>query len=345
MPPVSLLESAGRGELNTEAGLEKATRRMLDDPKAKQALDEFVSQWMRFDRILTSTKDRRKFPQFTRETAVAMTEETRRFISDLVWNDEDFTTLFTAGYGYLNADLAAVYGLKAPATEFSKVNFTPESERAGLLGQALFLALTSKPDETSPTARGLFVREQFLCQHVADPPPGVNTNLPAISEAKPQTNRDRLAEHTTNKSCAGCHSLIDPVGFGFEKFDAIGGRRDKLPLAFYGDRKSRTEKPKTVELELDTTGFVAGIPNSKFSSPKELGTVLAQSAQCQECLVKQYFRYSAGRTEAPGDRAVIRKVTEEFRKSNFRFKELIVSMVCSREFPGEGGQARVASNH
>jgi hypothetical protein len=345
MPPDSLLERARRGELNTAAGVEKITRSMLDDPKAKQALDEFVSQWMRFDRLLTGTKDRRRFPQFTRETAVAMTEETRRFIRDLVWGDQDFTQLFTADYGYLNADLAAVYGLRAPATEFTKVKFPPESERGGLLGQPLFLALTSKPDDTSPTARGLFVREQFLCQHVADPPPGVNTNLPEISEAKPQTNRERLAEHTTNKSCAGCHNLIDPVGFGFEKFDAIGARRDKLPLRFFGERRSRNEKPKIIELELDTTGFVAGIKDSNFSSPKELGAVLARSPQCQECLVKQYFRYTAGRTEAPADRPLIRKVTDEFRRSNFRFKELIISMIGSREFPSAGGAARVASRH
>ena len=92
--------SAGKGELDTPEGVEKAARRMLDNPKAKQALDEFVSQWMRFDRVLTSTKDRRRFPQYTRETAAAMTEETRRFISDLIWNEQDFTKLFTADYGY-----------------------------------------------------------------------------------------------------------------------------------------------------------------------------------------------------------------------------------------------------
>ena len=100
------------------------------------------------------------------------------------------------------------------------------------LGQALFLTLTAKPDETSPTARGLFVREQFLCQHVADPPPGVNTNLPPVTEAQPMTNRDRMAMHATSKACAGCHNLVDPIGFGFEKFDAIGQRRDKLKLTF-----------------------------------------------------------------------------------------------------------------
>jgi hypothetical protein len=345
MPNDALLESAARGELDTADSVEKVVRRMLADPKAKQALDEFIAQWMRFDRVLTSTKDRRRFPQFTRETAAAMTEETRRFISDLVWGDQDFTELFTAGYGYLNADLAEVYKLPAPATEFTRVNFAPESERAGLLGQALFLALTSKPDDTSPTARGLFVREQFLCQHVADPPPGVNTNLPPISPAKPQTNRDRLAEHTLNKSCAGCHNLIDPIGFGLEKFDAIGARRDRLPLVFFGDRKSRGTPPKTVMLELDTGGFVAGIPDSKFTSPRELGAVLARSPQCQECIVKQYFRYTAGRTETPADRPLVRKVTEDFRKSQFRFKEMIVSMLRHREFPGEGGMYRVANHN
>lgn len=344
-PDETLLTSAAKGELNTPDGVEKAARRMLDNPKAKQALDEFVSQWMRFDRVLTTTKDRRRFPQFTRETATAMTEETRRFISDLIWGDQDFTKLFTAEYGYVNADLANIYGVPAPATEFTKVNFPADSERAGLLGQALFLALSSRPDETSPTSRGLFIREQFLCQHVADPPPGVNTNLPPVSEAKPKTNRQRLAEHTLNKSCAGCHNLIDPIGFGFEKFDAIGGRRAKMQLRFYGERKDREGPPKMVDLDLDTTGFVAGIEKSNFASPKELGAVLARSPQCQECVVKQYFRYTAGRTETLGDRPLIRKVTEDFRRSNFRFKELIISMVRSREFPGEGGAVRVAGNH
>jgi Protein of unknown function (DUF1588)/Protein of unknown function (DUF1585) len=263
-----------------------------------------------------------------------------------VWGDQDFRQLFTAEYAYVNADLAAIYGVPPPASEFTKVNFPADSERAGLLGQALFLALTSRPDETSPTARGLFIREQLLCQHVADPPPGVNSNLPPVTEAKPQTNRDRLAEHTLNKSCAGCHNLIDPIGYGFEKFDAVGARRPKLPLMFFGDQHSaRQAKPKLVELDLDTAGWVAGIENSNFSSPKQLGAVLAHSPQCQECIVKQYFRYTAGRSDTPGDRALIRKVTEDFRQSDFRFKELLISMTREREFPSVGGTLRVARNH
>jgi hypothetical protein len=333
MPDAALLASAAKGELSTAAGFERAARRMLDDGKAKEALDEFVSQWLRFDRVIATGRDRRTYPKFTRETAIAMTEETRRFIGDLVWSDRDFMEVFTAEYGYANADLAELYGVPAPGKEFARVRFSSESERAGLLGQGLFLTLTSKPSDTSPTSRGIFIREQFLCQRIPDPPPGVSTNLPPLSESKPQTNRQRLAMHASEKTCAVCHNLIDPIGFGLEKFDAIGARREKAKLVFYPlDRKSK-EPPKTVELDLDTAGSVAGIRDSNFTSPRELGSILARTPQCQECVVKQYFRYIAGRAETAADRPLLTKVFEDFRDSQFRFKELMVSLMRAREFP------------
>lgn len=356
MPDEKLLAAAERGELSTRARLEKTTREMLADPRAKEALNEFLSQWLRFDRLLNAGKDRRKFPTFTHQTAVAMTEEARTFFSDLVWNNRNFMTLFTADYGYVNPDLAGIYGVAAPPKDFDRVAFPAGSERGGVLGQGLFLALTAKPDDSSPTARGLFVREQFLCQHVPDPPPGVNTNLPPVTEAKPQTNRDRMSEHTSNPTCANCHKLVDPIGFGLEKFDAVGARRDQLVLRFRGmegeaeAEEGRHLTTKTVKLDIDTSGSLAGIPNSNFTSPAELGAVLAKSSQCQECVVKQYFRYTAGRMETAADRPLILKAVEEFRDSQFRFQEMIVSLTLLREFSGqssgkEGSAAHVASNH
>jgi hypothetical protein len=107
-------------------------------------------------------------------------------------------------------------------------------------------------------------------QHVPDPPPGVNSNLPPVSASKPQTNRERLSMHLQSDMCASCHKLIDPIGFGFEKFDAIGARREKLVLTFRGGRKDRDKEPVKAELPLDTSGEIAGIPNSGFRSPKEL---------------------------------------------------------------------------
>ncbi len=337
MPDAELIRSAEKGELATKEGVENTARRMLDQPHAHEALDEFTSQWLRFDRLTTASKDRRKFPLYTRETARAMTDEARAFISDLVWNGRNFMTAFTADYGYVSPELASIYGVPAPAKEIERIPFPKGSERAGLLGQGLFLALTAKPDETSPTARGLFVREQFLCQHVPDPPPGVNTNLPPVSADNPQTNRERMSAHATNATCAGCHKLMDPIGFGFEKFDAVGARRDKLTLEFR--EPGENGAVKTVSLDLDTNGNIAGIPDSQFSAPADMGPILAKSAQCQECIVKQYFRYSAGRREGPADLPLIRQALQRFQASQFQFKELILAITATE------GTSNVASDY
>src|SRR3954454_1441264 len=123
MPDAELFAAAARGDLATPQGLDKAARRMLDHPRSKEALNEFVGQWLRFDRILTASKDKLKFPTFNRETAVAMTEEARTFVGDLVWNDRNFMELFTANYGFVNADLAPIYKVAAPAKEFDRVAF------------------------------------------------------------------------------------------------------------------------------------------------------------------------------------------------------------------------------
>ena len=266
-------------------------------------------------------------------------------MQDLVWNDRNFMEAFTANYGYPNADLAAIYGVPAPAKEFDRVEFPAASERAGLLGQVLFLTLAAKPDESSPTARGLFVRQQFLCQEVPPPPANVNTNLPPVTEAKPQTNRDRMIQHVSDATCHTCHNLIDSIGFGLEKFDAIGQRRETFSLSFAPAGPGRRgAKPTVVQLPLDTDGVVAGIPDSKFSSPRGLGTVLAKTPQCQECMVKKYFRYTAGRMETPADEPVIHQALVDFQKSGFHFKELMTSLIRARELQDEKDSDHLASN-
>ena len=332
MPDEPLFLSAAAGQLSTAAGVEQAARRMLQHPQSRQALNEFVSQWLRFDRVLNVVRDRRLFQQFNSGLAVAMTEETRRLAAHLAWNNQSFMEIYTAGYGFLSSDLAALYGFPAPEEEFGLVQFPRTSERAGLLGQASFLTLTSKPEETSPTERGLFIREHFLCQKVPSPPPGVSASLPPLSESKPMTSRERLQAHLNNESCATCHRLIDPIGFGLEKYDAIGRKREKLALTFFPARGETERKPTKVELELDTNGRISGIPDSDFSSPAELGQVLASNAECQKCVVKQVFRYAMGRPETPGDREVIDKGFDDFKRSQFKFQQLIISLVTSRSF-------------
>ena len=348
MPDDALLDTASRGELKNAEDIGRVARRMLDDPRAKQSLDDFVSQWLRFDRALTSARDHRMFPLFNHDVAAAMTEEARRFIGDLVWNDRNFMNAFTANYGFVNSNLAALYKVPTPAHEYDRVEFPSEQERSGLLGQGLFLTLTSKLEDTAPTSRGLFVREQFLCQHVPPPPPGVDTNLPVLDQARPLTNRERLAVHTTDKTCAGCHHLIDPIGFGLEKFDAIGMYREKQKLLFYPEYHgagAEKVKPKEVLLEMDTSGQVAGLADPQFDSPRQLGGLLARTPQCQECIVKQVFRYMTGRQDTRADVPVIRRALEDFRSSGFHYRELVVSLVKQWAQQSAERNVSVAASH
>jgi hypothetical protein len=340
MPDQILFDVAASGQLHTPEQIEKQARRMLDDLKAKQAMDVFLGEWLRFDSLRNAFRDRRLFPEFSAELTAAMAEETRRLFRHLVWEDGNFMELFTAQYSFVNSDLAQLYGLPAPAQEFGRVDFPADSPRSGILGQATFLALTSKPSDTSPTERGKFVREHLLCQIIPPPPPGVNTNLPPETDEKPQTNRERLQFHLSSKTCAGCHVLVDTIGFGFEKFDADGKYRDKEKVVIYPTfdqiQKKIKTKPTEYQLDLDTAAFIKGIPHSEFSTPRDLGRVLASEPACQKCVVKQLFRYALGRPETPADQPEIDAELEAFRDSKFRFQRLIIAIVTSKLFLGEG---------
>ncbi|HEY0284571.1 MAG TPA: DUF1592 domain-containing protein, partial [Vicinamibacterales bacterium] len=320
MPDRALLDAAAKGELRTPEGLERVARTMLQDARARQATDEFFSQWLRFDRMLTAAKDDSRYPSFTPEVAAMMVQETRMLLGHLVWNDRNFMDALTADYSFLNADLARLYGLPEPAGEFEIVKFPAALPRAGILGQATFLASTTGPVETSPTARGLFVREHLLCQVVPNPPPGVNTNLPEpVTADAARAKRERMVEHAQNPTCSGCHRLMDPIGFGLEKYDAVGAWRDQeIVDIFTGSGESRRSKPANVDIT--ATGEIAGIANSTFGDSRALGRVLASSPICQDCVVKQMFRYAFGRAETPSDRLTVTGTAAAFRSSGFKFK-------------------------
>lgn len=322
MPDNALLDAAAKGELGNAAGIEKHARRMLDSAKARTAIHEFLADWLRFDRVQGAVRER----AFTNEIRTAMIEETRRLVDHLVWSNGNFMEVFSADYAFLNSTLAKLYGVPEPASGYERVALPESTGRGGVLGQGTFLTLTSKPSDTSPTARGLFVREQFLCQEVPQPPPGVNSNLPTVTKERPMTNRERLAVHLSNDSCSSCHRLIDPIGFGLEKYDAIGRHRPSLKITVNPTRGDRGEEPAKFDLPLDTTGSVAGLKDSNFTTPRELGRVLASSDGCQRCVVKQLFRYATGRHEELADEPVVNAAFADFKASGFRFQELIVSL-------------------
>ena len=338
MPDDALFEAAAKGELATPAGRHAAARRMLENvPKGRDALDQFFEEWLRFDRVVNAVKANR-YREFTPELALAMAEETRTLLHHLVWNDRNFMELLTADYSFLTSELAEVYRLPAPKDQFDMVKFPPDSNRAGILGQGTFLASTAGPTDTSPTARGIFIRERLLCQHVPPPPPGVITTLPdpLVDGQNPKGRRQLMVEHVENPTCASCHRLMDPIGFGFEHFDAIGQYREQEMIPVPGRRGGGggfgRGGPPPIPLEIDAQGEIAGLPNSNFSGAKQLGTILADSPVCQECIVRQMFRYSYGRLETAADEKTIHQLYDQFKTSGFKFKSLMVALVQSPEF-------------
>ncbi len=328
MPDEALLNAAASGELRTSEGRERAARRMLDHPFARQALDQFFDEWLRLDRVVNAVKTRREYREFSPELAASMAEETKRLLHHLVWEDRNFMEAFTADYGFLTTDLAGLYKLPAPVGQFDLVRFPGDSRRAGLLGQGSFLASTAGPAETSPTARGIFVRERLLCQHVPPPPPGVITTLPDPREDNLRTRRQLIVAHVENPTCASCHRLMDPIGFGLENFDAIGRWRDKETIRIYSEER----KSKSFDLEIDPQGEIAGLPNSSFSDAKQLGRILADSQVCQECVVRQMFRYAYGRLETAADQETIDQLFLKFKDSGFHLKDVLMALVEVPEF-------------
>lgn len=328
MPDARLFDAAKKGELRTAEGRERVAREMLAQPAARQAVDEFFAQWLRFDRVLGAVKDRRRYPEFTPELAAMMVQETRTLLGNLVWSDGNFMDAYTADYSFLNSDLARLYNVPAPPGEFERVTFPASARRAGILSQASLLTANAGPVETSPTARGIFIREHLLCQQVPNPPPGVNTEIPEPTVDRPLLKRQRMQEHVENPTCASCHRLMDPIGFGLENYDAIGRWRD-AELIEFGEKSA-----KPVQLPINSSGEIAGLPNSAFTAPTDIGRLLAGSRSCQECVVKQLFRYAFGRVETAADRDTIREAFTRFRDSGFKFKELVVALVRSPQFFG-----------
>ncbi len=219
-PDARLLEAARRGDLYDSASLHQQVLRMLRDPRSVSLVDHFFAPWLSLDKLHTARPDPALYPRADAELLRAMGNETRLFLQSQLREDRDAVELWTANYTYVDERLGRHYGLSGiSGQEFRRVTW-PDTNRAGLLGQAGPLTVLSVAGRTSPTVRGLYVLTRFLGID-APPPPA---NVPALAE-RPGTMRERLMAHKVNPSCANCHAQFDPLGFALENFDATGAWR------------------------------------------------------------------------------------------------------------------------
>jgi len=327
MPDEALLGAALANRLGTPSGVAAEVTRMLQDPKARDTVASFHAQWLRLDNVLQITKDPTTYPFFNDALRRDMKAENAAFVNHvLLDSDAKLATLLGSTFSFVNEPLAKLYGVAGvTGTGLRKVALNA-SERAGILTQTALLSATANAYEGSLILRGELVREQFLCQGLA-PPPAVVPPLPALAPG--QSLRERSTAHMSNPSCKVCHELMDPIGYGFGNYDAIGAYRT-------------TEAGKAI----DASGSISGLDGSdqSFNGPAELAALLSNSNQVKNCIAKQWFRFAFRRAELPEDAPSLSSALNAFEKADYDIRTLLSALALSPSFsyrslaPGELSQ-------
>ncbi len=315
-PDDALLDAAAVGDLLTDAGIKAEAERLLADPRAHQAVRDFFTQFLDLGRLDGVDRSEERYPLFSPTMIDSMRTEVRLLVDDLIYRqDSDIRTIFSTRHTFMNSELAALYGVSAegatPIT-FVPVDLPVDGPRAGLLTLGAFLTMNAHEIDTSPTARGKYVRTRVLCQDVPAPPDNADFNLDPVEGEGPQTLRQRLEQHRADATCAGCHAFIDPPGFLFENFDSIGAWR-------------------TLDngLPIDASGDLDGKP---LTSARDLAEALREDPRVGGCIVTQLYRHAIGRRDVLSERVALIDVTERFAKTGHRFTELLKILVTSEVF-------------
>jgi hypothetical protein len=314
-PDDALLAAAQSGALGNADGLRAQATRLLADPRARDAVGTFHVDWLGVDELDQVTKDPKIFPQYDASMAAAMQAETARFASYVMLDgDHRLTTLLTAPYSFPTGPLLKLYGVTAPAGTNTPIQLDP-TQRAGLLTQPGFLAAHAHANQTSPVQRGKAIRALLFCTPPTPPPPTVNAVAP---DPMPGTStRERFALHTKEATCAACHALLDPIGFGFEHYDAIG--------AFRSDDGG---KP------VDAKGNIAGTDDADgaFDGAVELAKRLGQSKQVAACVSEKWFEFAFGRAPAEADACSVQATQKALAATGGDLRELLLALVTTDAF-------------
>ncbi len=311
-PDEELLAAVAEGQLSTDEELEAQTRRLLADDRAKGRVREFHSQWLGLGRFETVARD-----GTDDDTKASWKRSILAFTDSVFWAEGGTVRdLYESDQVFLDDELAPLYGKSVEGSDLEAVRL--ESQRSGLLTQPGLMAMLAHPDQSSPIARGVFVREKILCNPVPAPPPSVDNTPPDPDPS--MTTRERFAVHTEDAACASCHAQIDPVGFGFEAFDQLGRYRS-------------TENDAPV----DTSGELVGVRgddelDGKFVGAAALSERIAGSALATECLTRHWYQFAMGRADDDADTCNIDSITQSVEAAGGSMEQLLVSMTKSPTF-------------
>jgi hypothetical protein len=321
-PDDALLQAAEKGELHTAKGVAKQVDRLLASPRVEAGTRAFFSDMLGFDTFDTLAKDTTLYPKFTAKVAVDAQEQTLKTIVDhLVTRNADYRDLYTTGHTFLTPLLGAVYRLPVHTDDallgsWAPYEYPAGAQQAGILTHASFVALRSPPGRSSPTIRGKALREMIMCQKVPDPPGNVNFDLFNETDgSKFKTVRAKLAAHSREAMCAGCHKIMDPSGLALENFDTIGGFRTK-------------ENGENI----DVSGELDGV---KWTDVVGLGKAVHDSKAVPSCLVNRVFSYGVGHKITPSEKTFISEtLLKQFEADGYRLPALLRRIATSEAFFG-----------
>ncbi len=304
-PDDALLDDAEAGRLRDPVDRVAVARRMLDDARALEQLDRFHAQWLGYDRMALS-----------QDLVAAMRGETAALLKRVIFDrGGSYWDVFLADETFVGPELAEHYGLTSSSTEGAWVPYG-NSGRRGLLSQGSFLSAFAKFSDTSPTQRGILIRERLMCQPIPPPPPEVNADEPPVSASANPCKEERYEVHRAG-ACAACHQLTDPIGFGLESYDAAG--------------KLRAHEAGRPECVIEGEGDLGEL--GTFRGPGELAQLLVESGDLEACVVQQVFRFAYGRLEASrGERDYIEALRRTFASGGHDFRELLLGLIASDQF-------------
>jgi hypothetical protein len=309
-PDAELLDAAVDGDLVGDEALRQQVERMIDDPRAQDLATRFFGEAWFVAGLDFTDKNTDVIPNWTPELVDAFQQEFDLVLRDMMERDADIFELFTGSQTFVDPLLAEVYGMSAPAGDGFSQQSLPES-RAGLLTSGAVMAAISPSDRTSPTHRGKFVLEQLFCEEVPPPPPNVDDVIEQPTPEEGLTLKEKLAQHREDPACASCHNLIDPLGFTFEHFDAIGQFRDV-------DNGNPVDA--TGEYDGETFDGVADLVDYVVANPKTTS-----------CIAERLYAFASGHQADGAEPEVVELITENFR-SHKSFKSLMVELVMSDAF-------------
>ena len=319
MPDDELLGVAAAGKLHSPEAIAAQARRLLASPKSRPMLDHFAAQWLSLDTINRVSKDP-KYTDFTPAIRAAMTKETLDWFDHVVRGGTGkLPELFVTRESIVTPELATFYGLPGAPIEVlpdgSVRRDVSAAHRGGLLANGSILASMAKPNSASPVHRGKLVREKILCGFLPPPPAGLNLQLAPVDPS--MSNRDRFTMHASNPTCASCHSLIDKIGFGFERFDAVG-------------RYQETDNGHAID---DTGEIIATrTVDGTFHGVLDLEERLAKSDDVSACFARQWVTYGYGQEESQDTACLISRATTAFRGSDLTIADLLVALTQSPDF-------------